>query len=312
MVTRQAPKYLSSVLRVLVSTGLAAVVIWLASPRKLIESASLLNWPQLGLATGALVLALFVADSFCVYWLFSRPGQPLGYRSALAARGTSYLFSSFNYELGQAAMAWHLARLQTVTLLSVLALCLVLAYHDVIVLLSLGLFGASQSAAPQAAGVRWFCTVLLVAVLSLGILARFLPWNRLPLKMRVGLEQWTWSRSLQLGLLRTGYFSIFLFYAALGLGLSGITLSFQLICGVIPLVLLADGLPISASGLGTREATLLLLLNPDEQQRPVLVAFSLTWSLGLLLGRLMLGMGYWWFMPLETAKLRFPPQGEAQ
>src|SRR5207248_719476 len=85
--------------------------------------------------------------------------------------------------------------------------------------------------------------------------------------------------------------------AAIGLRLCGIGLSFQILCSVIPLVLLADGLPISVSGLGTREVTLILLLNPEEQERAIVLAFSLLWSIGLALGRLMIGLVHWWFLP---------------
>jgi hypothetical protein len=306
-------RHFPSIFRVLISTVLAAGVIWLASPRKLAETIPLLDWQPLVIATIALVFALYLADSFCVYWLFSQQDRSLNYRSVVHARGSSYLFSSFNYELGQGVLAWNLARAQGRTLLSALARCVLLAYHDVAVLLMLGLIGASQSDSPQSARTRWFCGISLLLLVCIGVVVRIFPWSRLNRwispKLRVGLESWSWRQSAQLCLLRAGYFGVILLYAAIGLRLSGISLSLQVLFSVIPLVLLADGLPISASGLGTREATLLYLLNPEEPA--VLVAFSLLWSVGLALGRAIIGLTYWWFLPHELMARAALEQGES-
>jgi hypothetical protein len=252
-------------------------------------------------ATIVLVFALYLADSFCIYWLFSRQDRALKLRSVVQARGSSYLLSSFNYELGQGALAWNLASARGQTLLPALAKCVLLAYHDVAVLAILGLIGASRSEIPQSARVAWFCGALVMLLVGIGVVVRILPWSRLNRwvspKLRLGLETWTWRQSAQLCLLRAGYFGVILLYAAIGLRLSGFNLSLQVLCSVIPLALLADGLPISVSGLGTRETTLLYLLNPDEPT--TLVAFSLQWSVGLALGRAIIGLFYWWFLPQE-------------
>jgi hypothetical protein len=311
--SRAARKYFPSVLRVVISTVLAAWVIWLASPRKLAETIPVLDWQPLVIATVTLVFALFLVDSVCIYWLFSRQDSSLNYRSVVHARGSSYLLSSFNYELGQGALAWNLSRPRGQTLLPALAKCVLLAYHDVAVLAMLGLIGATQSEIPQSARVAWFCGIVLMLLVGIGVVVRVLPWSRLnrwvSSKLRLGLETWTWQQSAQLCLLRAAYFAVILLYAAIGLRLSGFNLSLQVLCSVIPLVLLADGLPISMSGLGTREATLVYLLNPDD--RAGLVAFSLLWSVGLALGRAIIGLFYWWFLPQEMMARAVMQQGES-
>src|SRR5262249_19827395 len=147
----------------------------------------------------------------------------------------------------------------------------------------------------------WSCCLALLVVVALGVLVGRFPsrWQErwLPERLRVHLDWWTWRHSICLGLLRAGYFALILVYAAVGLRLSGIDLSLQGLCSVVPIALLADGLPISVSGLGTREATLLYLVSPDESERPVLLAFSLLWSVGLVLGRASIGVALWWFVP---------------
>src|SRR5262249_5668559 len=146
-------RWTTTALRVAISAGLVAWVIWRASPQELIREAPLLPWQQLACATAALVAALWFADSFCVRWLFAQPDRALPFSSALRARGSSYLLCSVNYELGQAAMAWGLSRAQGRTLISALGTCVVLAYHDVVVLLLLGLLGALLSAEPNAPAI---------------------------------------------------------------------------------------------------------------------------------------------------------------
>src|SRR5438067_13401735 len=87
--TLRRPRF-ASIGRVLVSIVVAAGVIWFVSPGRLAESASRLNWPALVAATLTLVVALYLADAYCVRWLFTRGDERLGYRSALQARGSSY------------------------------------------------------------------------------------------------------------------------------------------------------------------------------------------------------------------------------
>src|SRR5581483_1573474 len=84
------------VARVAISAGLVALVIWLASPAELIRRVALLPWRYLTTATVALVAGLYLADSYCVYWLFGQPDRALRFPAALSARGNSYLLSSLN------------------------------------------------------------------------------------------------------------------------------------------------------------------------------------------------------------------------
>lgn len=269
---------------------------------ELTRAAAELDWPSVVPLTGALVLALFFWDSFCLRWLFSGPHrQAPGYRAVLHARGRSYLLTAVNYELGQGFLAWCLARALGIPLLFSLGLFVLLALHDMVVLLGLGLAGSLASADPLAGDIRLICLAGLGALLVLAMLGWLAParwkvrFNRT--KLATGLGSWTGRRSLQLLLLRTSYYGIILGYAVAGLGICGIGLDrphrFWVICSVIPLVLLADGLPISVSGLGTRETALIYLLQPE--QPGVVLAFSLVWSFGLMLGRLAIGLSHWWF-----------------
>jgi hypothetical protein len=147
--------------------------------------------------------------------------------------------------------------------------------------------------------VRVFCATGLAFLIGAGLLVMLLPasWRERVVRGRWRLwpEWWTWPRSLQLFGLRGIYYGMILAAVACGLEAASVSLNRRLVCGVVPLVLLADGLPISVSGLGTRETSLLLLLHPEEPAS--LVAFSMIWSSTLVIGRLVIGLAYWWLLP---------------
>ncbi len=285
-------------LPVLVSIAALTWVVWRVSPEELYQKATLLDWHLLVPATLAMVLALYLWDAVCLMALYATPEQPLSYTAALAARGRSYIAGAINYELGQAALAWDLARRQGVSLLSTLARSVLLAYHDVTVLLSLGLLGSLLSGDAQVSRVRWFCVVGLCLVGIAALVPVVLPARyklRLP-HTRWGdwLQSWSWARSARLALARVVYYLILVVYAAVALEICGIALDFRVVLSTIPLVMLADGLP-SVSGLGTRETALQLLLPTEEPA--VLAALSLVWTTVLVLGRATIGLAHLWLVP---------------
>jgi hypothetical protein len=87
------------------------------------------------------------------------------------------------------------------------------------------------------------------------------------------------------------FYGILLGYAATALAIEGFRIDRAVVLSTVPLVIIADGLP-SVSGLGTRETALVLLLKPPEPE--VLVAVSLVWSSGMLVGRLLIGIFHLW------------------
>jgi hypothetical protein len=94
-------------------------------------------------------------------------------------------------------------------------------------------------------------------------------------------------------------------YASAALKLVGIPAQLSALCTAIPLIQLSEGLPITLSGLGTREAILLYLLQPDRTE-PIL-AFGLLWSTELVVGRLAIGLGLMWFGAMPG---RFGDEGQ--
>jgi len=286
---------------VLISAGLLAWLVWRISPSELARAAEGLNWPALAGLTALLVFAVFLWDVVCVRWLFGLPSRDLSYRAAAAARANSYLWSAFNYEAGQGVLAWKLARIQNASLLASLSRCVLLAVHDLVLLLVLGLIGTMIDPAPPSGFIPIILAAALGGVAVLGLTWKLLPANRREriVHTRWGhwLAWWQWRHSLVLCLLRLVYFGIMIAYAAVALPMCGIVRDTEVICGAIPLVLLVDALP-SVSGFGTRHAAFEALLDPNPAEKAVLFHFSTFWSAGLLIGRAGIGLTNWWLVPL--------------
>jgi hypothetical protein len=278
-------------LPVLISAGL---IIWLVSqvrPQRLAAAAALLNWPVLAGLTTGLFLGLFVWDTVCLKWLFAQPDHPLPFRTVLHARAASYPWTVLNYEVGQGVLAWLLGRARDMPLGAAIGRTVLLALHDVAVLLSLALAGALVLARPWSPIIALACGGGLIGLAVVAVVLKRLPtrWRGWLPQRGSFLDWWGLRHSLTLLGLRFLFFTIIWVYVAVGLRICGFADDARVLGGVIPLGLTAEMLP-SVSGFGTRAFVLNPCLQPSPEQEAVLLAFTLLWSTGLLIGRLTVGL----------------------
>jgi hypothetical protein len=278
-----------------ISIILLAVVVWKVSPSALLEAAAQLNWPPLLLATAIMVTALYLWDAVCLPAVYRVEGQRLSYWQSLHLRGLSYLGGALNYELGQAALAWGMARLQQTGVVRMLFRSVLLAYHDILLLLAVGLIGSFLSDDPRAERLRPLVSIALAVTVGVGIVLWALPANiraRIRADGASVLDGWSLARSARLLPLRLVYFGILVIYAAIAMNICRLPVDRTVVVSTIPLVLLADGLP-SFAGLGTRETSLQLVLAPGEPNA-MLFAMSLFWSTGMIIGRIIIALAHLW------------------
>lgn len=285
-------------LPLIVSIGLLAWLLQIVSLRDLVGALSNLDWHLLAPLTALMVAVLYFWDSVCLQVLFVVDDRLVPLKQSLAVRAKSYLLGAINYQLGQGAIAWGMAKLQNTSFLSALSRSVLLAYHDLFVLLTAGLIGATFGEDPRLARIQMICSVGLGILLAVTgglflVCKRYGRWIRRT-KWGAWIDSWSWRRSLQLSVLRVIYFGTLVFYASLALRICRIAVDWKVAVSAIPVVLLADGLP-SVTGLGTREAALLLLLDPPQPER--LLAMSLVWSSGMIFGRFAIGLLALWVSP---------------
>jgi len=279
-----------------ISLVLLAGVIWWVTPAKLAAAAAALNWQMLIPVTVLMVVGLYLWDALCLPAVYRVEGGRISYWQALHLRGLTYLGGSLNYEMGQAALAWGMARLQGASLSTMLARTVLLAYHDILVLFFAGGIGSLLTDDERVARLRPFIATGLAIAFAVGILVWLLP-DRWRTRFRRAdnsslVAGWSLARSIQLLPLRVGYFAILVAYATAALAICELPADWRVALSTVPLVLLADGLPSFAS-LGSRETVLHLVLAPGESN-PTLVAMSLLWSIGMVVGRLLIATVHLW------------------
>ncbi len=288
-------RWLTRAIPLIASLTLLAAIIWWVSPEALFEAAAKLRWELLLPVTAGMVVSLYLWDAYCLPAVYGVDGNELPYRKSLHVRGLSYLGGALNYELGQAAIAWGMARLQQTGLLRMLSRSVLLAYHDAVILLAVGLVGSMLTDDERVTRIRPFIAIGLAAAILVGALFWCLPARVRARIVTPRIDEilvgWSLRRSLRLVPLRFVYFAILVVYAAIALAICRISVDHEVVLSTIPLVLLADGLP-NFAGLGTRETSLLLLLAPPEPA--VLLAMSLIWSTGMIIVRFIIGLAHLW------------------
>jgi hypothetical protein len=289
----------------LISGGLLALLGWRVSWTEVAQAGSHLNWPVMSSLTVVMVLCLYFWDALCLGTVYALAdgSPPLSYRRLLRIRGVSYLAGAFNYELGQGFIALSMARIQSTSLLHSLSRSVLLAYHDLLVLLSLGLAASLLHGAGETAAIADVCLIGL-AILLIAALAILLLPGRVRQRLKTSrwtewLDSWQLARTPRLLLLRIVYYAILIAYGMAALRLCGIGVDALSALSALPLVLVADGLP-SFAGLGTRETALLFLLPTSQPE--TLLAMSLFWSSGMIVVRLIIGLVVYW-RPSAPARL---------
>jgi hypothetical protein len=288
-------KLIRQVFPVATSLVLLCWLVWRISPRAMAHAATELDWKLLVPATIVMLLSLYLFDPLCFPVVYRVGDHRWKYRQALHLCGLSYIGGALHYEIGQAALAWGFARMQQTGVARMLSRSVVLAYHDILVLLAMGLPGAIASDDVQVERIRPLIAIGLSATLAFGLIVWALG-MKLRLKFLHHESEWLsrdWSirRSLQLIPLRVCYFAILVAYAAVALRICRLPVDHRVVLSSIPLVLLADGLP-NLGGLGTRETALQLLI---KTARPdTLLAMSLFWSTGIIVGRSAIGLVHLW------------------
>lgn len=278
----------------MISTGLVTWLVVSIGPDQVMRAAASPVMPWLVLATLVQLVVLLLWDSVALWWLFSQPDSPIPFRVLLRARTDSILWSAVNLEIGQGMFAWTLADIQRRPLSEYLSRCALLGIFDFGCVQAIALIGSFIHSDPLLEVLRWVPVASLGGLIVLALLLRFMPG-----RLRSWLEKkhwasllswWSWRHTLLLAAQRFVLFSLVIIYAGICLHICGMGVGVRTVVGVIPFVMIAEGLP-GTGGLGERETALVFLLHPaNENQRALLLTFGLTWSLVVIVGRLLIGL----------------------
>ena len=244
------------------------------------------------------VTAWFLLDSFAFSYLFSRFNAPLSWAEARALRGTTYLLTPINWNLGTAGIVLHLRRSKQIGAVDSSSTMLFYMVIDTLVLSALALIGLWLL--PVSAETRTLRDGTLVLVLGVaGFLALFLAplpgWAWLERLRGIGLFRTHGLASVRdVGLLlglRSVYFAGFAALFWVGCEAFGVSLPLELVAASTPPILASAVLPITPAGLGTQQATMLYFFARHGNEAAVL-AFGLAFPVAVTLGRCLLGLRY--------------------
>lgn len=244
----------------------------------------------------ACVAAWFLLDSFAFSYLFTRFNAPLSWAEARALRGTTYLLTPVNWNLGTAGIVLHLRHSKQIGAVDSMSTMVFYMVIDALVLAALALAGLwLLPASSDTSGLARGALLLLLGLA--GFLALFLTplpaWAWLLRLRGVGLFRTHGLAGLRdVGLLlglRSLYFAGFAALFWFGCGAFGVALPAELAVASMPAILLAGAL--TPAGLGTQQAAMLYFYSHYGEQAAIL-AFGLTFPVALTLGRILLGLRY--------------------
>ncbi len=260
----------------------------------------------------AAVTFWFLVESRAFAFLFSRFNAPVSWSEARSLRGTTYLLTPINWNLGTAGIILHLRQSKSIGAVESGSTMLFYSLIDGAVLSGLALLGLSRLAESTAvASLRnaaWIFLAFQLVFMALFMVPapgwRWLARLRgLTIFRTHGLA--TPRDALTLMALRGLYFSGFAGIFWLGSHAFGIDVPLYLATAAMPVILLAGTLPVTPGGLGTQAAAMLLFFSPHGDEAAIL-AFGLVYPVALALSRCVVGLFY---LRDLAAMRRAPPPG---
>lgn len=239
-------------------------------------------------------------------WTILRPlhraaaGAGLAWRTVLAIRARSYLLTPIHWNLGRVGFVIELERARGVPMLE--SSGALLLQQSVDVWLFAGCAGLGLASLPASTQTlvlaRSVAAILLALSLIFGLLFLLLrmpapPWppiERIRQSRLAAAFRRTRPRALlRVVLLRSAHCLLFVAVYAWGTTAFGLDLPLAIVLAGVPLIQTVGALPITPAGLGTQQATMLLLFAPYGSESAIL-AFGLAFALLQTLLRFAIGL----------------------
>ena len=278
-----------------------AVLYFLFSRVPLAEAWSAARAANLGLFLPAMMVAVllwFLIDSAAFAFLFTRFNAKLHWSEARSLRGTTYLVTPINWNLGTAAVILHLRSSKQIGALDSTSTMVLYQMVDGFVLGSLAALGLILlPSTPETLSLRNIALgFVVIQFASLVFLVAEVPRGEWIEKIR-GLGIFRSHRAAAfrdiavLTLMKGLYFSVFVGIYWLGCQAFAVDVPLVLAAAATPVIMMAGALPITPAGLGTQQAAMVFFYSPYGDEASIL-AFGLTFPVVLILLRALLGLPY--------------------
>ncbi len=263
-------------------------------------------WEATRSADITLMLSASLGAVTCWFWLesgafsflFTRLHTPFSWKEARSLRGSTYVLTPINWNLGTAAIILYLRQSKGISALEATSTMLFYGTIDGLVMASLTFVGLAMM--PASPAVEQFQRIAGWAALAqLGFMAVLMAdapaWSWLEKLRSISLLRSYrvagWREILTLVGIRTVYFCVFALYFWVGARSFHVELPLAVSIATMAVILLAQGLPITPAGLGTLQAAMLYFWKPYGAEASVL-AFALAFPVCVTLSRILLGLVY--------------------
>lgn len=216
-------------------------------------------------------------------------------------RGASYLIMVVDYTLGLGSVVYFFNSSKKIPILRGTAIMIYYNYINQFALLALGLIGYLflDFSFPWLDKGMLICLAITVGSI---IIIALLKHSKHKLIMKVhqsGIMEAFVESPVRVYakniIYRVIYYFSYVLFFFIAIKAFDIHIPFNVLVAYVPLILLVISIPVSPFGLGTSQATMLYLFK-DYGSQPQILAFSLVYSLTVLLLRALLGAYYYWRM----------------
>jgi hypothetical protein len=286
----------------LVGAAILAYLVWRIEVTPLINALARADVALYLPVLTAFIMVNFLADTQNLNALLRYARSPIPFRDSMIIRGASYLLMIIDYTLGMGSIVYYLKKYKNVPIARGTGSMLFLNYITHVSLLILAIAGCLMAAAagtlsPLLSNIALIFTVLLALAIITIILMKMLPDRSFMKKikqselMQIFIESPP-STYLMNTLYRCGFYFTFVIFFYIAARAFNMDIPFFEMVTFVPVILLVISIPISAFGLGTSQAAMLLLFK-DYGSPAQILAFSLTYSASIIIFRGFIGACYY-------------------
>ncbi len=273
-----------------VTLAIFGFLFWRIPLARVVDTVAAARWGRYLLLMAPYCVVYFLVDAFVVQQAVSWFNVPVAYRDILPVRGTTYILSLVNTQLGQGGIAVYLNRRHQIPFWEVTGTVVLLAFVEVYQLAFYSFIGAAASGQLGRAVPVWVYAALAV------YLALHLWYFSRPRSGRLGqarvlatFRHARPSQYLRLLVYKTPNLLAAVTVHWLALPLFGMQVPFATLLTFLPIVFFCAALPIAAAHLGPSQAAWVYFFRGWAPEAG-LVAYSLAAHLTFMLMNALIGL----------------------
>jgi hypothetical protein len=298
----------------------AAIIAYLVWRIEVDPLAGALSRAHLSIYLPALVLFVylnFLVDTQNLHAILAHFNHGIRFSESMVIRGASYLLMIVDYTLGMGSIIYYLKRYRGIPVVRGTGLMFYLNYVTHVSLLILAIAGCllvGVASSPWPARIAPTCSALLAVAVALVAALKLLPDFSFLKKvkqsdlMKVFIETPAPVFCLHTAF-RCLFYGTFVIFFYAGVRSFNMDIPLVALLAYVPVILLVISVPISAFGLGTSQAAMLVLFSDYGSQAQIL-AFSLAYSASIVVLRGAIGALYYGIITRRVSGMAALTRGE--